>query len=108
MDDRSPARFLAPAAIVASFIALIIVLSSSGGGEERSDQERSRPARARTTATAPARRPPRPRRFYTVKAGDILSTIAEQTGVPAQQIEDLNPNVDPQGLIPGQRLRLRP
>jgi LysM repeat protein len=105
MDDRSPARFLAPAALIASFIALIVVLSS-GGGEDEPEPERSRPTR--TTATAPARRPPARRpRFYTVKPGDILSTIAGQTGVSEQQIEELNPNVDPQALVPGQRLRVR-
>ena len=114
MDDRSPARLLAPAALVASFIALILVVSTSGDGEEGgAEPERTRPAR--TTASAPATRPAAPpasparsARFYTVKPGDILSTIAAQTGVPAQQIEDLNPEVDPQGLVPGQRLRVRP
>jgi LysM repeat protein len=102
---------LAPAALVAGFIALILVVSTSGDGEESSEPERARPARTTTTATAPVQRPAppqRPARFYTVKPGDILSTIAVQTGVPAQQIEDLNPEVDPQGLVPGQRLRVRP
>jgi LysM repeat protein len=112
MDDRSPARLLAPAALVAGFIALILVVSTSGGGEDEPSRERSRPARTTTTATPPpAQRPPAPQpqaRFYTVKPGDILSTIAAQTGVPAQQIEELNPEVDPQGLVPGQRIRLRP
>ena len=113
MDDRSSARLLAPAALVAGFIALILVVSTSGDGEDSSPPERSRPARTTTTAAAPAaQRPAAPPqqgvRFYTVKPGDILSTIAEQTGVPAQQIEDLNPQIDPQGLVPGQRLRVRP
>jgi LysM repeat protein len=42
-----------------------------------------------------------------VVAGDTPSTIAEKTGVPLDQLEELNPDIDPQQLSPGQRLRLR-
>jgi LysM repeat protein len=43
-----------------------------------------------------------------VKAGDSLLAIAEKTGVPTDQLQRLNPDVDPQVLVPGQRLKLRP
>jgi len=45
--------------------------------------------------------------FYVVKPGDSLSTIAARTGVAVGQLEALNPNVDPNVLHAGQRLRLR-
>ncbi len=45
--------------------------------------------------------------FYTVQAGDSLSTISARTGVPIPTLESLNPNVDPNALQTGQRLRLR-
>jgi LysM repeat protein len=45
---------------------------------------------------------------YVVKRGDALSLIAEKTGVEEDRLEDLNPDIDPLGLVPGQRIKLRP
>jgi LysM repeat protein len=42
-----------------------------------------------------------------VKPGDSFGSIAERTGVPIERLEELNPDVDPQALVVGQRLRLR-
>jgi LysM repeat protein len=47
-----------------------------------------------------------PRR-YRVKNGDTPSSIAEKTGVPLEEILRLNPDLDPQTLAPGQRIKLR-
>jgi LysM repeat protein len=47
------------------------------------------------------------KRFYFVQAGDNLTRVASRTGVAVGTIEALNPNVDPNSLQPGQRLRLR-
>ena len=47
-----------------------------------------------------------PRR-YTVEPGDTPSGIAEEHGLSVEELLDLNPEVDPQALSPGQRLRLR-
>ncbi len=44
---------------------------------------------------------------YEVRSGDTLSAIAEKTGVPMSTIEELNPDIDPQALIEGQKLKLR-
>jgi Tfp pilus assembly protein FimV len=49
----------------------------------------------------------RRRRNYTVKAGDTLGAIAEQTGVSVERLLVLNPELDPQALVAGQRIRLR-
>lgn len=111
MPRRSPARYLAPLAVVAFLIALTVVVSPAGddGGDasptgsataeptpsSESSSERSA-GRRRTT-----------RRTYTVRPGDTPSAIAERTGVPLEQLEALNPDIDPQQLSPGQRLRLR-
>ena len=46
-------------------------------------------------------------RNYQVKAGDTLSAIAAETGVSMSRIEELNPDIDSQALIEGQKLRLR-
>ncbi len=47
-----------------------------------------------------------PRR-YTVKSGDTPSSIADKTGVPLEEILRLNPDLDPQTLSPGERIKLR-
>jgi LysM repeat protein len=53
---------------------------------------------------------PKPRpRFYVVKQGDTLSSIAAKTGVALSRLTVLNPSVStpPYSLQTGQRLRLR-
>jgi LysM repeat protein len=44
---------------------------------------------------------------YEVQSGDTLTSIARQTGVPVAVILKLNPGVDPQILISGEKLKLR-
>lgn len=64
----------------------------------------------RTTTTPPAKTPRqsrRKRRNYTVKAGDTLGGIAEKTGVTVERLLVLNPQLDPQALVAGQRIKLR-
>lgn len=98
---RSPARLLAPLALVAALGAVALVVSEGGSGRgERSTASGAGTARQR------AARPRRPR-FYVVRPGDSLSLIAERTGVSVGRIQELNPDVDPQALRTGQRIRLR-
>jgi len=108
MAPRSPARFLAPLALVAFSIALFMVVTSSP--TEPDTTERNRATEARPAGTPDGggeqRRRKGPRR-YTVKPGDTPSSIAEETGVPLEDILRLNPDLDPQTLSPGQRLKLR-
>jgi LysM repeat protein len=42
-----------------------------------------------------------------VKLNDTLGLISEKTGVPVERIEALNPELDPQNLIVGQKIKLR-
>jgi LysM repeat protein len=106
MAARSPARFLAPLALLAFVLALYLVVgqpsggTSSGGGTSGS-QPAATPA---ATASASTKGP----RFYRVKPGDTPSSIAVATKVPLARIQELNPNLDPQTLSPGQRIKLRP
>jgi LysM repeat protein len=104
MPVRSSARYVAPLALVAFLIVLIVVIGSAGGGHS-SSASKTRPGA--TAAAKPAPRPRRPRKYYTVKANDLLSTIASKTGVSADRIQQLNPDLDPQGLFPGERVKLR-
>lgn len=107
---RTPARLIAPIALLAFAFALFTVLSDSGGtgGEsETAGQSASESAEPATDdeRDAPAR--PRRRATYTVKVGDSLGLIAGKTGVEVEDLEDLNPDVDAQALRPGQKLKLR-
>jgi LysM repeat protein len=105
---RSPARLLAPIALVLVAAACaVVVLSStaSDSGEQTSEGTSER----RATQTSPrAGRERRPRRaFYVVKTDDTLDRIAAKTGVPVERLLELNPELDPLALVSGQRIKLR-
>jgi LysM repeat protein len=109
---RSPARILAPVALVVFAIAVLIVLASAGGSDKSSSKDddatkseqrdlRVKKRRSRERARAASRT------VYVVRAGDTLGGIAVKTGVSVEKLQELNPNVDPQALTSGQRLKLR-
>jgi LysM repeat protein len=104
MAGRSPARFLAPLALAAFAVALLMVISSGDGGQGGEEPaSNSSPA---ATATASPSKPRRKRKVYIVKPGDTPSQIAEETGITLEQLEEANPDLDPQLLAPGQRIKL--
>ena len=111
---RSPARLLAPIALITFVFALLIVVagsdtdedSSNGGNPEPQQQSGTETIPGETTTTAE----PEPRvsgTFYTVKTGDTLGGIAETVGIPVTRLQELNPDLDPQALVSGQKIRLR-
>jgi LysM repeat protein len=106
-QNSSSARFLAPVALVLVGIAFLLVLVSSGtdGGDgDRASDTTERTSTQRTTARkAPARRAA----TYTVKTGDTLGAIAEKTGLEVEELQTLNPELDPQALVSGQKIKLR-
>jgi LysM repeat protein len=106
MAGRSPARFLAPIALVVFAVALYTVVDDARGpGNPSSDT----PAQASSTpakSSAKKQSSKRKRRTYTVKAGDTASGIADKTGVSIATMQKLNRDFDPQTLAPGQRIRL--
>ena len=67
----------------------------------------ARPASSAGAATAGGHKRTRRARTYVVKPGDTPSGIAEKTGVSLDLLLELNPNLDPQTLSPGQRIKLR-
>jgi LysM repeat protein len=111
MAARSPVRFLAPLALLGFMLALFLIVShssssdGSGGSDPRTTQERATTTPASDGGKSSSGK--RAKRFYTVKPGDTPSAIAEKTGVPLSQIEQLNPTLDPQTLAPGERIKLR-
>ncbi len=110
MTRRSPARLLAPLALIAVSIALFAVLSGGGPTDEREAGSGAAPVSTTTSEDSGSdakKRKPGGRRTYTVKPGDTPSGIAEKTGVTVEKLLDLNPDLDPQSLVPGTRLKLR-
>jgi LysM repeat protein len=106
--SRSPSRLLAPLAIIAFLVAFVIVLSNSGATHSSSGSSATS-ATTSTTPTTTSRSRGRfaHRRTYTVRAGDTLGAIAIRTGVSVSTLEDLNPGLDPTGLVAGQKIKLR-
>lgn len=113
MDGRrgSPARLLAPIALIAFVFALFLVITASDTPEDSDDggnraSQQDQPATTTTTGDATVD-PTVSKRFYTIKTGDTLAAIAETVGVPVTRLQELNPELDPQALVSGQKIRLR-
>jgi LysM repeat protein len=116
---RSPARFLAPLALIVFVIVLMAIVSNSGSGSgSSSDSSATSGATATTksstttsakkkhktgTTTAATGTP----RTYTVQVGDTLGSIAAKTGVSLATIQSLNPDVDPHAMVAGQKIKLK-
>ena len=100
----------APLAIVAFAIVFLIVLSNSGTSNDNGGSSATSSAPTTTpTGTSTTRSTSKfaHRRTYTVRTGDTLGSIAIKTGVSVTTLEDLNPGLDPEGLVAGQKLKLR-
>ena len=106
------ARVLAVLALAAVALAIFLVISSS---LEDSDSDNKEPAVQRQgqnnnngnnggNGNQGQNNPPK---FYVVQPGDSLSLIAEKTGVSLERLQQLNPDIDPQLLPSGVKLRLR-
>lgn len=109
---RSPFRLLAPLALLAVAAAIVFVVissaSTSNGSAERTATEREAGGTNTAQEERDAPSQPRPRgKNYTVKTGDTLGLIAERTGVPVDRLLELNPDLDPQALVAGQKITLR-
>jgi LysM repeat protein len=105
------ARLLAPLALIAVGVVVAAMVLGSGvvgsdnGGGSSSSSANDLPAATERTTTAG--RQQKRRSTYTIKANDTLSGIAAATGTTVEQLQTLNPELDPQGLVAGQKIKLR-
>ena len=115
MTPRSLSRWLAPLALLASLLAVLFVVSTTtsddegdGGGGPTTAERREARGQTGTNPTATGARTStgRQRRTYTVRPGDTLASISERTGVTVEELEELNPGVDPNSLTVGEKIRL--
>ncbi|HEV7804635.1 MAG TPA: LysM peptidoglycan-binding domain-containing protein [Solirubrobacteraceae bacterium] len=89
--------WLVPIGLIVALLAVgaITVASLSGAGGS---------GEAGPVAEAATRKLPP---YWTVKAGDTYSHIAEKTGLTIDDLETFNPTTDPTTIAPGQLLKLR-
>ena len=120
MSPRSLSRWLAPLALLASLLAVLLIISATTGDEETQSgsgptTEEREEARGETgagggsgtgTGTQARTSTGSQRRTYTVRPGDTLALIAERTGVSVEELQELNPEIDPNSLTVGEKIRL--
>jgi LysM repeat protein len=117
--NRTPARVLAPLAIVAFAIAVLVTFATAGSDDdepsktsvtqqEQRDLELAKEKRRRQRSEERKEGQGKlPQDVYVVKTGDTLGSIAEKTGIPVEKLQELNPELDPQALVSGQKIKLR-
>ena len=107
MPDYQPnpvARIAAVVALIAAFLLVIIVIAGSGGESDGGNGDGDQ-----VEATGPTRKGERAVEagVWIVREGDTLAQISEETGMDTDEIIQLNPDIDPQALLQGQRVALK-
>jgi LysM repeat protein len=97
-------RLLAPIAIIAVAVAVYLVVHGTVDNHHTVTQTQN-------AVNAPKhhhkhKHTSKPK-YYVVKPGDTLSGIAARTGISLTVLEQLNPDISPNALQTGNRLRLR-
>jgi LysM repeat protein len=108
MRRRSPARWLAPLALVTCAVTIYVVVDHELGSESASKPTSSTNSKTGTNAdgTTTTKSSKKAKTSYTVKSGDSLSVIAAKTGTDVGSLQEANPDVDAAALHPGQKLKL--
>jgi LysM repeat protein len=119
METRSGSslRLIAPAALIAFGIALMIVIATGGpahkGSGNQPTKQEQKDLGLKVTGNhkphqpKPAPPPQQQQSEYVVQTGDTLGGIASKTGVTVEKLQQLNPHLDPQALVSGQRIKLK-
>ena len=105
------ARLAAP---VAFFVAAGVLIALVQGGLSSTDTGTEATPTATlstpTETTPPAKTgrdgSPGRRRFYKVRSGDTLESIAARFDTTADHLSELNPGIDPLALSPGRKIRV--
>jgi LysM repeat protein len=109
------ARFAAPLAFFFAATVLVILVqraleSDDGEAGTNTGSTVEVDTGETTTEAGPTTALPRGcrRQRYIVKSGDTLESIAARCDVSLSDLLELNPNIDPLALNPGDRIRIRP
>lgn len=101
------ARVLAAVALVGAVLLVFIVISGSMGSDDDGGKGKPKQNHVGKKKDPGKKSKPTSKATYEVQDGDTLTGIAQETGVPVEEIQTLNPDLDPQALIAGQKLKLR-
>jgi hypothetical protein len=112
--DREPsnwtARVLAPVLLVVAAAAVILIVGATVGDDEGEDDGR-RGDRERVATTDDGCEPDAQEAvengYFVIEPGDDLSIVAARTCVTIDEITELNPELDPQLIQPGNCVDLR-
>jgi hypothetical protein len=106
MPDYKPNQFVRVFAVLALIAAVILVIavvatSSGGGGDSGGDggEKKAHVSKAGQRAVRKG--------VWIVHPGDTLGAISLKTGIDQTTLQTLNPDIDPQTLLEGQRIALR-
>ncbi len=105
--NRSPLRMLAPLALVVFGFLFLVVLFDSSAEDDEGSSGASADQQLEEDGGGSADSQPSTKKRYRVESGDTLQSVADKTGVDVAEIERLNPDVDPQALAAGQKIKLR-
>jgi LysM repeat protein len=110
MRRRSPARWLAPLALLACAFAIYSVvdheLLQDDSKSKTTSSSTQTGADGKTGTSTSKRATAKKAKSYTVKQGDSLSVIASKVDVEVEALQEANPDVDASALRPGQKLKL--
>lgn len=103
------ARLLAPLAIIVFALAGFVVLTGGDSDTRTPTEERSSSSESTTESSSGGETTTTTttRSTYRVKPGDSFAAIAEKLNIDVDVLSELNPDVDPRALQPGQKLKLK-
>jgi LysM repeat protein len=104
MPDYKPNQFVrafAVLALIAALVVVVAVVATSNGGSDgdKTKKEKSFVSKEGRQAVRKG--------VWIVRPGDTLGAIALKTGIDEDTLRALNPDLDPQTLIEGERIALR-
>jgi LysM repeat protein len=105
MPDYKPnpaVRAFAVLALIAALALVIVVVAMSVGGSGGGDNGNSEQAHVSKAGRQAVRKG-----VWIVRSGDTLGEISVKTGIDESTLLQLNPDLDPQALLEGQRIALR-
>jgi LysM repeat protein len=95
-------RAFAVLALIAALVLVIVVVATSVGGSGGGDNGNSQQADVSKAGRQAVRKG-----VWIVRSGDTLGEISVKTGIDESTLLQLNPDLDPQALLEGQRIALR-
>jgi LysM repeat protein len=105
MPDYKPNQFVrafAVLALIAGLVLVVVVVATSKGGGGNGDGGDTQKTHVSKTGQRAV-----DKGVWIVRPGDTLGAISLKTGIDETTLQMLNPDIDPQTLLEGQRIALR-